>query len=643
MAQGREAVAAARFLMVLIVLSAVGLSATSRVRRPPSPSSASRAADTPVLEHVAGGGPEGGAVASLAITSSSIIFAGFEHGGVFKSSDRGASWTPADRGLRADDDCELVAVPSSPGTLFAACGDGLFKTTDAGGLWHQLDLDNALPPLVAPSDSRILYQPSMPGIVRSRDGGHRWEVVKTASSSYCAAFAIDPVDPFVLFCGGEEWVSVSRDGGATWSPAGKRPDSSSRVSAIAIDPSSRNTIVVADDDGRIFQTTTGGANWTALGNGPEAGNIEHLQFVGDSGELLFARQDSKLLRSVDGGRQWRVVFGSPHVSILGPPFAVDPISPSVIYLGTDHGVTVTTDGGAQWTIGNRGVTRAATTVAFHDGAPPTLYASNGRELVSSKNDGASWTAVRLGTEVADEIVLSVERRGDDVLAHTSATTYRLRRGESGWLPTAGERDWQPARLPGGKVPSAIAAAGGDPDVLYASTGGLIGVLGDNGIWRSTDAGNSWQLMDRPGNSTIARCCALLPDPRDARTVYAVLQGVGIGGDGDLIRRTIDAGETWTELAHPGLALSTIVVPTNPTTLLVQVMDITGAGRYALFSSTTRGDRWQRVGAGFPTSVRITNVAIDPRQPQHLFAATEGRGVYRSLDAGATWEATGGRR
>ena len=78
------------------------------------------------------------------------------------------------------------------------------------------------------------------------------------------------------------------------------------------------------------------------------------------------------------------------------------------------------------------------------------------------------------------------------------------------------------------------------------------LLGENGIWRSTDGGDAWQLRGRkPGDRTVARCCGLLADPRDSRTVYAVLHGVGIGGDGDLIRRTIDGGDTWTELSHPG--------------------------------------------------------------------------------------------
>jgi photosystem II stability/assembly factor-like uncharacterized protein len=129
------------------------------------------------------------------------------------------------------------------------------------------------------------------------------------------------------------------------------------------------------------------------------------------------------------------------------------------------------------------------------------------------------------------------------------------------------------------------------------------------------------------------------DPNDRDTGYAIVSGVGIGGGGNIVRRTTDAGLTWSELPLP-LSLSLTVLPTVPTTLLAQTFNFEGDGRYVLVSSTDRGDHWVRAGAGLPSNIPITNIAIDPRRPSRLFAGTNGRGVFRSVDAGATWRPTG---
>ena len=661
---------ATRLLLAAIVCGGVALSATTRARLAPSPARSSRAADTPVLDHLPGGGPDGGAVSSLAIAGaqSSLVFAAFYYGGVFTSSDRGVSWTPADRGLPATDACELVAVPRSS-TVFAACGDGLFTTTNGGALWRQLDLDNAMPPLVAPSNPRVLYQPSFGAVVRSRDGGRRWETVASPHPTGCESdLAIDAVDPFVLFCGAGEWVRVSRDGGASWAPLGRKAVSAAAITAVAVDPLNPGIILAVDDDGRVFRASTLTAAWQQIGSAPEPEGLEALQFVGDAG-VLFARQGSNVLRSLDGGGEWQIVFaGSPDVFPFGPSFAVDPSAPSTIFVGTGRGVMVTTDAGKRWAVRDRGVTRATASVALHDSPSPVLYASNGRELFASANDGETWSVVQPGA-AADGVVASVASDGNGgVVARSATASYRVPRDQAAWivlepndpvlggghglgagatLVKAGDagfdysldgQAWQSARLPADKVPAAVAADAANPRLLYAATPGVLGgLLGGNGIWRSSDAGSTWTLVDEPGNGSIARCCRLVADPRASGTAYAIVTGVGIGGDGDLIRRTTDGGVTWTDLPLPGLAHSLTVVPTEPPTLLAEAFDGANGNVPALWASRDSGDSWHRAGAGL--SARIANIAVDPRNPRRLFAATVGRGVYRSVDAGASWQAT----
>lgn len=585
-----------RIIVFLIVLVGAGLHATSVARRPPEPSKISRANDTPAVDHVPGGGPEGGTVSSLAVltTNPVTVFAALEHGGVFTSTNAGVTWTPADRGLPADSSCDLVAARDAS-AVYAACGDGLFKTTNAGGRWRQLDIDHPVAPFIAPSASHILYEPPQWGVVRSRDGGRRWEHRHGEIPFGCySAFAIDPLEPSTLFCADEQWAKTSRDAGATWRPLtpGPRPDA--EISSLAIEPSNAQIIVAGTSDGRTFRSADRGAVWYRVADGPASGAIESLQFV-DGSSVLFGRQESTIIRSLDGGDHWEAL---PSAWTDVQTFAVNPLSPSTVYVGTRRGVMVTTDLGKHWELRRSGMTRASVYVELQPEAPSTILARANGETFASRDGGDTWAPI-------------------DTLTRPPSTNS--------------------VRLPSDRQPSSIAAAPNNPRVMYVSFGGLP-FLERNEIWRTLDSGENWQLVDQPSSGSIGHCCQLLVDPNDANAVYAIVAGVGMDG-GHQVRRTTDGGATWSDLPVRGLIYSIAMSPTVPTTVLVQAYDATGRGRYAFMKSTDHGDTWVRAGAGLP-DFEITNLVVDPRQPTHLFAGTAGRGVYRSLDGGTSWSPAG---
>lgn len=94
---------------------------------------------------------------------------------------------------------------------------------------------------------------------------------------------------------------------------------------------------------------------------------------------------------------------------------------------------------------------------------------------------------------------------------------------------------------------------------------------------------------------------------------------------------------------PGLAVHLSIADTTPPRLILQALDEhVDGGRYALFVSTDRGGTW-RASAGLPASVAVNSMVSDPRRPARLFAGTDGRGVFRSLDGGATWQPAGRTR
>jgi photosystem II stability/assembly factor-like uncharacterized protein len=663
----------ARCGLIIVAASTVGLFAMSTARMSPRPSAASRALDTPLTDHFRGGGPDGGAVNSLAITAThpATVFAAFEYGGVFRSSDRGVNWTPADRGLLDAGACDLVADPVDPLVLYAACGEGLYKTINGGALWRQLDVDNAVAPVVAASDSRVLYEPPDLNIVVSRDAGRHWNAIRVSGLSNPAhGFAIDPSNASMLYAGNDEGAFKSADGGAKWTPANRGLPPNVDIQALAIAPADRNTVYAGTYKDGLYKTTSGGALWFATGDGLSAESISRLEFAGRTGDVLFLRQESSIMRSEDAGDHWQAIPAPPSDGMRGG-FAIDPFSPATVYIGTAEGVFVTTDLGQHWTLRGRGITRASVSVVMHGGTPSSVIARTANGMFTTADGGGTWQRLDVHSAFSAVDLKAVHSDGAaGVIARTASGLFGLRRGATEWIPliaqpfpgaagfwiaplnssvvysttpdglflsTNGGGRWTATSLPAGQVPWQIAIASNNPLVAYAGIGGLVQ---EGRIWRTVDGGSSWEPIGQCGPGWFR--CRAVTDPNDPDTLYAVVEGVGIGG-GDLIRRTSDGGITWTELDLPSLSTAFIVVPTVPTTLLAQVFDLTDAGRFVLVRSTDRGEHWTRSNTGFSRNVEVAGIVFDPMNPTNLFAGTHGRGVFRSVNDGVSWEPTGSIR
>ncbi|WP_054692221.1 WD40/YVTN/BNR-like repeat-containing protein [Geotalea toluenoxydans] len=84
-------------------------------------------------------GPWGGDVECLLAVSPSILYAGTQNGGVFKSSDGGAHWVAVNNGLGNPTVFALAVDPAAPANLYAATyGNGIYKSLDAGSSWSRL-------------------------------------------------------------------------------------------------------------------------------------------------------------------------------------------------------------------------------------------------------------------------------------------------------------------------------------------------------------------------------------------------------------------------------------------------------------------------------------------------------------------------
>jgi hypothetical protein len=187
------------------------------------------------------------------------LFAGAYGYGVFRSSDRGTSWTPVNSGLT---DPNPYRIFVSGGNLFVGTRNGVFRSSDKGASWVNLGptywlVDSFL------SSGSTLFAGSY-DILRSTDNGSSWIAAKTGWSNIVvtalavsgtillAGNSIDLMPPYTSSHG----IYRSTDGGASWFSSGALGD----VLALAVS----GTTLFAGTTGGMFRSFDGGASWSAV-------------------------------------------------------------------------------------------------------------------------------------------------------------------------------------------------------------------------------------------------------------------------------------------------------------------------------------------------------------------------------------------
>jgi uncharacterized protein (TIGR03437 family) len=178
-------------------------------------------------------------------------------------------------------------------------------------------------------------------------------------------YVMDPSDPQRLWSGGFRSVWRTDDGAAHWAPASQYDEldftGRARVSALAVSPTDSNYVVAGAVDGAIlinYDALTanrrngwrsgfprdGFVSWVAIG--PGAIYATYSTFGGEH-----------VWRSNDSGLRWTPIDGAGDGKLPDVPvhcLVVDPSNPSRLYIGTDLGVFVSTNGGESWAVENTG-------------------------------------------------------------------------------------------------------------------------------------------------------------------------------------------------------------------------------------------------------------------------------------------------
>ena len=215
------------------------------------------------------------------------------------------------------------------------------------------------------------------------------------------------------------------------------------------------------------------------------------------------------------------------------------------------------------------------------------------------------------------------------------------------------RTWTPIfdGQPSGSV-GAIAVAPSDPKIIYVASGeGLQrpDLSVGNGIYKSTDAGQTWAHLGLRDGLQIP---ALAVDPRDANHLFAAVLGHPYGANAERgVFASTDGGANWRKILYvdENTGASDIAMdPSNPDVLYASLWEARQApwefgNEYSgthggIFKSTDAGKTWHKLTQGLP-DVAQAYVAVAPSNPRRLYASVAaGRelGIYRSDDAGENW-------
>ncbi|MDP6994299.1 MAG: hypothetical protein QGF87_08075, partial [Woeseiaceae bacterium] len=200
---------------------------------------------------------------------------------------------------------------------------------------------------------------------------------------------------------------------------------------------------------------------------------------------------------------------------------------------------------------------------------------------------------------------------------------------------------------------AIAVADSDVNVIYVGTGeapirGVTTSHGD-GMYKSTDAGATWEHIGLPDAGQIAR---IIVHPGDPDLVYVAVQGQIWGPSEERgVYRSKDGGATWEavlQVDNETGATDLSMDPTNPRIMYASMWEHgrtpwfikSGGTAGGLFKTTDGGDTWEKLTGGLPELIGKTGIDVSASSPNRIYAIVEAEldkgGLWRSDDYGKTW-------
>jgi Cep192 domain 4/HYDIN/CFA65/VesB-like, Ig-like domain len=576
-------------------------------------------------------------------TNSNIVYLGGPEGGVWKTTDGGATWTPLTDNQPSLAIGSIAIDPQNPQTIYAGTGEenfslynysgaGVLKSTDGGSTWTQLP-----GPFVGPFDSQSPY----------------------CGGAYIGSIAVDPGNSQVLLAGAEFQCSVgtgiyrSANGGASWTEVLGTPQAPDLITGLVFDPTNGNNVYAAvgasstaTNDG-IWKSTNAGLTWTLANGtgttafpGSSAARIS-LAVAASSPSTLYAGAASAasgstsllgVYKTTNGGVSWTQLTSAPQYCSPDPAtaqcyfdnvVAVAPNNPNIVLLGGSESATtaggtlyLSLDGGATW----QDITTDTSGNGLHPDMHAIAFSKDGSKMFAG-NDGGIWstslssTGIGTWSNLNQSLALTQFYPGmsmspadpNEAFAGTQDNGVQEYSGSLTWgfvgCGDGGQTAFNPVDLNTLYLTCQYVPPNTGDFLFKLTVNPATAVAADNGI---------------DGTDNGAFIPPLTMDPSDPNTLYFGTYRV---------YETVDGGSSWTPVSSDLTTGSQGILST------ISTIAIAPSNHFVVYAGTYDGKIWESFHpvagpswgfvADFLPHRSVTAIAVDPSNSSHIYATFSG--------------------
>ena len=622
-------------------------------------------------------------------------------GGVWKSTDGAMTWSSVFDKEGTSAIGSIAVAASNHNVLYVgtgeACirgnishGDGVYKTLDGGKTWKNVGLHDSRAVgkvIINPTNPDIAFvaalgHPYGPnaerGIFRTTDGGKTWEkVLYKDENTGGIDVAFDPHNPNILFAalwqarrtswsmasgGPGSGVYRSTDGGTTWKHLEEHGLPKGPYGKIGVAVAANSDRVYAlieahNPDGGLYRSDDGGDSWQLV-------NASHslwqrpwyyMHVIADPrDENVLYIMDVDAYKSTDGGHLFNKVH-VPHGDNHG--LWIDPMNTRRMIASNDGGVTVTLDGGKNWSLQDNQPTAQFYHVTTDTASPYRVY----------------------GAQQDSGTVAIVSRSDDGSISHSD--WYDVGGGEAGYIaPNPSDPDVVYAADYQGnitrydrhigqvksitEVPELSDAHGAAnlehrfqwtaPVMISPHDANTLYHAGEM-LFKTTDGGVHWQAIspdltrNDKAKQKVSGGDITLDDSGTEYydTIFALAESpltkglLWVGTDDGVIQLTKDEGKTWTNITPKDMPEWSRISQIDASSfdagtayIAVDRHQFDDLKPY-IYKTNDYGKTWTKLGSEIPDHTFVRAVREDPKKRGLLYAGTE-EGVYVSFNDGANW-------